>query len=328
MKEWKKLAETKEKCLRLVDGILRKQYKDDINGLKELLVIPKGMRARLVSMAHDYCGHVVRDKVTWTLMQNFTWPGMYKQINTYCQQCDFCQKARRENEQKIPMGEMPLHSKPFENVAVDLAGPLPRTREGYKYILTYICLSSRYSDARPLKTVMVSELAEALLDFFCQCGIPKTVLSDQGTQFMSNVMKATCKQIGAKQIRTTPSSTIKWMCRKTAWLSSTHAHTHKKKTRIRLEWHLQLKYALFALRVTPNRCTGFPPAETAFGHNLCSPLDLLAEELEPFTSSNIKVRELVENLLQRISLVREAMLHIQERTSKKRKEGSCLKKVN
>ena len=72
MKEWKKLAEIKEKGLRQVDGILMKQYKDNIHGLKELLVIPKGMRARLISMAHDYCGHVWTDKVTWTLRQNFT----------------------------------------------------------------------------------------------------------------------------------------------------------------------------------------------------------------------------------------------------------------
>ena len=88
--------------------------------LKELLAISKGMRARLVSIAHDYCGHVGTDKVTWTLRQNFTWPGMYKLIKTYCQQCDSCQRARREKERKIPMEEMPLHSKTFENVAVDL----------------------------------------------------------------------------------------------------------------------------------------------------------------------------------------------------------------
>ena len=61
MKEWKKLAETKEKGLRLVDGILKKQYKDDIHSLKELQVIANRMRARLVSMAHDYCGHVGTD---------------------------------------------------------------------------------------------------------------------------------------------------------------------------------------------------------------------------------------------------------------------------
>ena len=38
IKKWKKLTETKENGLRLVDGILKKQYKDDIHGLKELLV--------------------------------------------------------------------------------------------------------------------------------------------------------------------------------------------------------------------------------------------------------------------------------------------------
>ena len=75
-------------------------------------------------------------------------------------------QSQERKERKIPMGEMPLHSKPFENVAVDLVEPLPRTREGYKYILTYICLSSGYPDARPLKTVMASEVVEALLDIF------------------------------------------------------------------------------------------------------------------------------------------------------------------
>ena len=118
------------------------------------------------------------------------------------------------------------YSHPFENVAVDLVGPLPRTREGYKYILTYICLSSRYPDAKPLKTLMASEVVKA------------------------------------------------------------------------------------------------------FGHNLCSLLDLLAEELESFTSSNVKVREWVVKLLQRISLVREAMLDVQERTSKKRKEQAKNAKNN
>ena len=136
---------------------------------------------------------------------------------------------------------------------------------------------------------MVSEVVEALLVIFCQHGIPKTVLSYQGTQFMSNVMKATCKQIGVKQIRTTPYHPQSYGC--VERLYGSLLPMLRKTTRKSLEWHLQLKYALFALKVTPNRSTGFPPAEIAIGHNLCSPLDLLAEELEQFTSSNVKVRE-------------------------------------
>ena len=173
------------------------------------------------------------------------------------------------------MGEMPLHSKPFENITADLVGPLPRTREDYKYILTYICLSSRYPDARPLKTLMASEVIEAFLDILCQNGIPKTVLSDKGTQFMSNVMKATCKQIGVKQIRTTPYHPQSNGC--VERLHGSLLLILRKTTRKRLEWHLQLKYALFAFRIIPNRSTVFPPAEIAFGHNLFSPMDLLAE---------------------------------------------------
>ena len=45
-------------------------------------------------------------------------------------------------------------------------------------------------------------MVKALLNIFCQHEIPKTVLLDQGTQFMSNAMKATCKQLGVKQIGT------------------------------------------------------------------------------------------------------------------------------
>ena len=39
MKERKKLAEKKEKGLRWVEGVLKKQFEDDFQGIKELLVI-------------------------------------------------------------------------------------------------------------------------------------------------------------------------------------------------------------------------------------------------------------------------------------------------
>ena len=58
MKEWKKLAEKKEKGLRWVEGVLKKQFEYDFQGIKELLVIPKGMRVRLVRLARDHCGHI------------------------------------------------------------------------------------------------------------------------------------------------------------------------------------------------------------------------------------------------------------------------------
>ena len=48
------------------------------------------------------------------------------------------------------MGEMQIHKVPFEHVSINIVGPFPRS-QGYKYLLTYICLASRYPEAIPLK---------------------------------------------------------------------------------------------------------------------------------------------------------------------------------
>ena len=97
MPEWQKLAAG---------------WKEGGAGCSRAVAIGTQRRARLVRLAHDHCGHIGAERVTWTLRQNFTWPGMHKQIKAHCQQCDSCQKARRGKERKIPMGEMPLLTKP------------------------------------------------------------------------------------------------------------------------------------------------------------------------------------------------------------------------
>ncbi len=66
---------------------------------------------------------------------------------------------------------------PLERLAVDLIGPLPRRRDGYKYPF-----------AVPLKDVMAESVCEALLEIWSQTGIPHEVLSDQGIPFMGKVM--------------------------------------------------------------------------------------------------------------------------------------------
>ena len=65
-------------------------------------------------------------------------------VKRYGRACKDCQKGGLA---EVPMGEMPIHKVPFENVAIDIVGMFPRSH-GYKYILTYICLASR---AIPLK---------------------------------------------------------------------------------------------------------------------------------------------------------------------------------
>ena len=45
--------------------------------------------------------------------------------------------------------------------------------------------ATRYPEAVPLKNIETKTVAEALMDMYSRLGIPKEVLSDLGTQFMS-----------------------------------------------------------------------------------------------------------------------------------------------
>ena len=89
---------------------------------------------------------------------------------------------------------MPIIGEPFERVAMDLIGPLPRTRTGKKFVLVVSDYATRYPEAYALRDGTAPTIAEKLVDMFSRYGIPKEILSDQGTNFMLRV----------RQIRTYP----------------------------------------------------------------------------------------------------------------------------
>ncbi len=76
------------------------------------------------------------------------------------------------------MGITPIATETFESVAVDLVGPFPRSKSGYKYLLTIICLASKYPEALPLKSITADEVVEGLVELFCRHGVPRQLLSD------------------------------------------------------------------------------------------------------------------------------------------------------
>ena len=82
---------------------------------------------------------------------------------------------------------------PFEQVAVDLAGPFPRSKSGHKYLLTMVNMASRYPEALPL--TITAEEVEGLAEIFCRHGIPRAILSDQGKQFESQLFNQLCAKL-------------------------------------------------------------------------------------------------------------------------------------
>ena len=85
---------------------------------------------------------------------------------------------------------------------MDIVGRLPRTRSGNKYILTICNYATRYPEAIPLPSTEAERKAKELVVVFSRMGIPKEILTDQGTNFMSTLFQEVYQLLNITRIPT------------------------------------------------------------------------------------------------------------------------------
>ena len=135
-----------------------------------------------------------------------------------------------QREQKAPMLQMPIMKKPFERIAMDVVGPLPTSSTGKQYVLVIFdyFTTCRYPAAYALRRITAVQVLEKLMEFFAENGVPKEILTDQGTNFTSALLRELYTMLRVQGIQTSPyhpqtdgmveryNQTLKLMLRKTA----------------------------------------------------------------------------------------------------------------
>ena len=104
-------------------------------------------------------------------------------------------------------------------------------------------------------------------------GIPRLVLTDQGSQFLSKLVRQLCTRLWVNQVKTSP-----YHPQSNGALERFHGTLVpmlRKTISNKLTWTKQLKYCLFALRGMPNRDSGYSPHEVVIGTHLPSTLTFL-----------------------------------------------------
>lgn len=107
---------------------------------------------------------------------------MKKEVRNYINNCKPCQINKEKRKSKQPLVITTTSSKAFERVALDIVGPLTKSRNDYMYILTLQDDLTKFSAAYPLKTTDAATIAKTFVEkFVCYFGIPTNILSDQGS---------------------------------------------------------------------------------------------------------------------------------------------------
>jgi transposase InsO family protein len=262
---------------KLENGLLYVKKGLKSNTEKALLLVPAEFRQKLISRAHDHlwAGHVGLKRVYLRLKTQYWWPGLYKDARQYTQRCRSCAQAKMTGNSKAGMHGTRSIWEPWIEISIDIFSGLPRTPDGYKYILTVADTFSRWVEFLPLKTETAEEIATLLVhEIFCRYGVPRRILSDRGAQFTSALLHQLYKLLDIKRGLTaaeSPQTNSPAERPHRMLVEALRIYARKNHA----NWKNSLPYLSFAIRTAVTVAHGYSPYQVMFARNARMPTDLL-----------------------------------------------------
>ena len=265
------------------------------------LVIPDSMRKEVMTNFHDCAtsGHAGFFKTYGKIQERFWWTRMYFDIKRFVESCEVCatMKAKSGN-QKAPLQISEVENV-FDRIQMDFTGPYIRckiTNNAYILVITE-CLTG-YVIACPVPEASAKYAAEKLFEqVICVFGWIKTIQTDLGSHFCSNMMKAFYELIEAKQIKSS------------AYCPRTNGKVEKMNgilvgmlTRIvkdrSNEWDTFVKPITLAYNSSKHTTHGATPFSLIFGRRCRMPGEYL--DYEPPILEKQEDREIINRIAQNI----------------------------
>ena len=179
---------------------------------KEKYWIPENgeLRLKILREVHDQAsaGHPGVARTLAFLKRQFYWPAMEQTVSRYVANCHICRrsKAPRDGYHGL-LSPLPIPNRPWEHIAMDFVTGLPMCGE-YNAILMVICrLSKRrhlipcFSGEEGTTSIATAELL--LKHVWKDVGLPVSMVSDRGPQFVSKTWGHLCSVLGIKRMLST-----------------------------------------------------------------------------------------------------------------------------
>ncbi|XP_063412611.1 uncharacterized protein K02A2.6-like [Mytilus trossulus] len=249
--------------------LLNKQYltvKQELSSIGHIvlrgtrLIIPTELRNQILKLGHE--GHPGIVLMKQRLRSKVWWPNMDKSIEEYCKSCYGCQLVANP-EKPEPMIRTSLPSKPWEQISADFLGPLPSG----EYLFTVVDYYSRWLEVTIMsKSTSADRVIDALDKMFTIHGLPISIATDNGPQFISDTFKTYLDQNGIVHRRITPlwpaaNGEIERQNR-SLLKRMRIANAEKKNLSTEIQTYLKM------YRSTPHCTTGVSPAELLFNRTL------------------------------------------------------------
>lgn len=172
---------------------------------RNCIVVPSCLTYSVMRWAHDNTHHGYHRMIE-RLRGRYWWPKMRDDLLRLTASCHACQsvKAGRNNAAKSGYIKTFSSKNIFELISIDICGPLPQTNKGNRYIVSIIDKFSRFCLLIPIPNIKTLTVIKAFERWLCLFGPPTAVLSDNGSQFVSEMFKVYAKSLNIKNRYSTP----------------------------------------------------------------------------------------------------------------------------
>ena len=256
-------------------------------------VIPRHQKNQLLKETHDHLlsGHQGQDNTHQRTSTLYYWPGMERDIKEYVRTCHICQKRERR------CGEAPLEpikkgTKPFQQVGIDVMGPLPRSLTGKRYIVVAVDHFTKWVEARALEEADAQSIAGFIYeDIITRHGIPQKITTDRGSEFVNDFIKIMTTVYKIHHIKTTAyhpqgNGQVERVNRTLKDILS------KYTVKVPGKWDLFLPSALYATRVSKQATTRYSPFWLLHGYEPRQPFDHRNQETQDIDPEEYSEQEI------------------------------------
>jgi hypothetical protein len=165
-----------------------------------LIFIPtEELQLEILKQRHDSrtAGHFGIHKTVELITRDFWWPQLREMVSKYVQSCE-C--VRSKSPRHKPFGELqplPCPERPWSLISVDFITELPPSN-GFNAIAVWVCRFSKMAHFVPcLTTATSANTAEMFLQHIHRLhGLPNSIISDRGPQFVAKFWKSFCNSLG------------------------------------------------------------------------------------------------------------------------------------
>ncbi|CAB3385818.1 Hypothetical predicted protein [Cloeon dipterum] len=239
------------------------------------LCVPASFREQILSLHHDtiFGGHWKGDKMLAEVTKRYIWSNLRQDVKAHTSSCDICQRRKQGRTIKVQQQMSFATCSVGKRWYIDVVGPFPESESGNKYILTMLEAFTKFIEAAAIPDQKAKTVVQSLIEqIICRYGAIQEIVTDNGSNFKSDLFSEVCGLLGIKHSFTSPYNPR----------ANIVEAAHKGLvdviadfvSRPRCEnWDKMIPFALLALRASKHSATGHSPALLMTGRELQLPWD-------------------------------------------------------